>query len=137
MRCWRDGQHSFIALESRHCSLENLKACTDLKLASGSVQVEKDEHYIRSVVSMCATAEEIINQNNAIDIYEEYWADLDDISALDTEPASMSIITQLKDSHAATARRPVQSVSWHPDGSQKVSQLLVKTLDMPQALHAC
>lgn len=85
------------------------------------MQVEKDEHYIRSVVAMCATAKEIINQNNAIDIYEEYWADLDETSALDTEPASMSMITQLKDPHAAAARRAVQSVSWHPDGSQKVS----------------
>ena len=100
------------------------------------MQVEKDEHYIRSVVSMCATAEEIINLNNAVDIYEEYWADLDDTSALDTEPASMSIIMQLKNPHAATARRPVQSVSWHPDGSQKVSHFLNERLNIPKALLA-
>ena len=69
---------------------------------------------------MCATAEDVIKQNNAIDIYEEYWAEVDDAAALDTEAASMSTIAQLKDPHAAAGRRGAQNLSWHPDGSHKV-----------------
>ena len=37
-------------------------------------KVEKDEDYIKSVVGMGASVEDMIKQNNAIDIYEEYFA---------------------------------------------------------------
>ncbi len=56
------------------------------------LQVEKDEHYIKTIVALCATAEEIAKQNNAIDIYEEYWADLDDASNLNAEAATISTV---------------------------------------------
>ncbi len=38
------------------------------------VQIEKDEDYILTVVKLGNLAEELIKQNNAIDIYEEYFA---------------------------------------------------------------
>lgn len=37
-------------------------------------QIEKDEDYISTVVKLGSLAEEVIKQNNAIDIYEEYFA---------------------------------------------------------------
>jgi hypothetical protein len=37
------------------------------------VQVEKDEGYIRAVMALSGAAERIVKENNAIDIYEEYW----------------------------------------------------------------
>ena len=36
-------------------------------------QVEKDEAYIKAVVNLATVAEQIVKENNAIDIYEEYW----------------------------------------------------------------
>ena len=86
-------------------------------------QVEKDEHYIKTMLGLCAAAEEIVKQNNAIDIYEEYWADVDDVDAadLDTEAANMSTISQLRPPSAAGQHCAVQNVSWHPDGSHKVA----------------
>ena len=36
-------------------------------------QVEKDEAYIKAIVSLAAIAEQTVKENNAIDIYEEYW----------------------------------------------------------------
>jgi hypothetical protein len=37
-------------------------------------KVEKDEDYITQVVRLGAVLEELVKQNNAIDIYEEYFA---------------------------------------------------------------
>ena len=87
------------------------------------IQVEKDETYIKTIVSLCAIAEEVVKQNNAIDIYEEYWAENGDtdVASLDTEVANMSTILQLKPPSSAKQHHPAHNVSWHPDGSQKVS----------------
>lgn len=83
-------------------------------------------------MALCATAEEIVKQNNAIDIYEEYWADMDDASNLDTEAASMSTVAQLKDPHGAAGGRGAQNVSWHPDGSHKVCPLRISVFKYRQ-----
>jgi dynein intermediate chain 2 len=37
-------------------------------------RVERDEDYIRSVVALGGVVEGLVKQNNAIDIYEEYFA---------------------------------------------------------------
>ncbi len=42
--------------------------------AAMALQVEKDEDYIRSVVRLGALVEDLVKQNNAINIYEEYFA---------------------------------------------------------------
>ena len=38
------------------------------------MQVEKDEEYIKSVTSLGAVIEDLVKANNAVDIYEEYFA---------------------------------------------------------------
>ena len=35
--------------------------------------MEKDEGYIRAVMALSSTAERVVKENNAVDIYEEYW----------------------------------------------------------------
>lgn len=35
--------------------------------------MEKDEGYIRAIMALSSVAERIVKENNAIDIYEEYW----------------------------------------------------------------
>ena len=37
-------------------------------------KVEKDEEYIKSIAGMIGEVEELVKQNNAVDIYEEYFA---------------------------------------------------------------
>jgi dynein intermediate chain 2 len=68
------------------------------------------------VVALCARAEEVVKENNAIDIYEQYWEgqDLD----FGTEPAAARTLTQLVD--PSLHRRGAQYLAWHPDGSCKV-----------------
>lgn len=94
------------------------------QMADYYMQVEKDEQYIKSILGLCAVAEEVVKQNNAIDIYEEYWAAFDDIDAacLDTKAGNMSTHLQLKPPSNAAQHHPAQNVSWHPDGSHKVAQ---------------
>ena len=40
-------------------------------------QVEKDEAYIKAIVGLAAIAEQAVKENNALDIYEEYWEGAD------------------------------------------------------------
>ena len=77
----------------------------------------------KTLLSLCNIAEEIVKQNNAIDIYEEYWPDLENVDAtnLDTEAANMSTLLQLTPPSSAGQHHAAQSVSWHPDGSHKVA----------------
>lgn len=37
-------------------------------------KAEKDEEFVRALAALGATAEALIKQNNALDIYEEYFA---------------------------------------------------------------
>lgn len=55
------------------------------------LQVEKDEHYIRAVVALCATAEEVVKENNAIDIYERCLPSI--ISCFHAEMSGQSLGT--------------------------------------------
>ncbi|KAK9917240.1 hypothetical protein WJX75_002207 [Coccomyxa subellipsoidea] len=80
-------------------------------------KVEKDEHYIRAVVALCAGAEEVVKENNAIDIYEQYWEG--DDAKYSTEAAAAHTLTQLLD--PSPSRRGAQYLCWHPDGSRKVA----------------
>jgi hypothetical protein len=59
-------------------------------------------------------------QNNAVDIYEEYFADCGaDHSA---EPPSSAIVTVFKDPHSrpGAPRRAANCVNWHSEGASKV-----------------
>lgn len=38
------------------------------------MQIEKDEEYIKSVTALGAVIEDLMKANNAVDIYEEYFA---------------------------------------------------------------
>jgi dynein intermediate chain 2 len=91
------------------------------------LQVEKDEHYIRAVVALCAGAEEVVKENNAIDIYEQYWEG--DDAKYSTEAAAAHTLTQLLD--PSPSRRGAQYLCWHPDGSRKV---LPSILFLPASL---
>lgn len=84
-----------------------------------SLQVEKDEEYIKSVVALSAVVEDVVKLNNAIDIYEEYFAE-GGVAALlaDREPPSVKTLTLLKD--PSKVPRGAQYLSWQPDGQRKV-----------------
>jgi dynein intermediate chain 2 len=83
--------------------------------------VEKDEDYIRTVVHLGAAVEGLIKHNNALDIYQEYFAEFN--TQHSSEPPSARTLTVLKDPCAAASgvTRPVCNVNWLPDGGSKVA----------------
>lgn len=83
--------------------------------------MEKDEDYIRTVVQLGAAVEGLVKQNNALDIYQEYFAGFD--AQHSSEPPGARTLTVLKDptsSSSGGVQRPVTCVNWLQDGGSKV-----------------
>ncbi|KAL3145226.1 Dynein, 70 kDa intermediate chain, flagellar outer arm [Trebouxia sp. C0010 RCD-2024] len=80
-------------------------------------KVEKDEEYIKSVTALGAVIEDLVKANNAVDIYEEYFAGK--VLEQSTEAPSAKTLAVLRD--PCKGKRGAQYLSWHPDGSRKVA----------------
>lgn len=61
--------------------------------------------------------EHFLKQNNAIDIYEEYFTGM--TSLLTDEPPSARTISILRD--PSNPKRTVAHISWYPDGTHKLA----------------
>ncbi|XP_063839163.1 dynein intermediate chain 3, ciliary-like [Ostrinia nubilalis] len=77
-------------------------------------KVEKDDGYIHCVMSLSGGMEHYVLQNNAIDMYETYYAEMSALPAV--ERNSMRTVNVYRDPSAPGAGRPVSSVAWDPDG---------------------
>eukprot|EP01086_Lenisia_limosa_P012147 TRINITY_DN3975_c0_g1_i1.p1 TRINITY_DN3975_c0_g1~~TRINITY_DN3975_c0_g1_i1.p1 ORF type:complete len:515 (-),score=76.23 TRINITY_DN3975_c0_g1_i1:1-1488(-) len=80
-------------------------------------RIEKDEDYVHAINEVGARMEEKVMQNNAINIYEEYFSDA--VADHSSEPASARIATSFRDP-LSTLRSPT-SYSFHPEGDNKVA----------------
>ncbi|XP_068833628.1 dynein axonemal intermediate chain 2 [Capricornis sumatraensis] len=81
-------------------------------------KVEKDENYINAVLQLGSIMEHCIKQNNAIDIYQEYFDDEDAVEVTDEAPSAKTI-NVFRDPQEI--KRPATHVSWHPDGNRKLA----------------
>ncbi|XP_041664047.1 dynein intermediate chain 2, axonemal [Cheilinus undulatus] len=81
-------------------------------------KVEKDEGYITSVVQLGQVMEHCIRQNNAIDIYQEYFEEEEEEEE-NQEPPSAKTINVFRDPNELS--RTVTGLSWHPDGGRKLA----------------
>jgi dynein intermediate chain 2 len=83
-------------------------------------KIEKDEDYIKTVVQLGAAVEGLVKQNNALDIYEEYFAGIDVQHS--SEAPSACTLTVLKDPTTSSSgvHRPVSCINWLQDGGSKV-----------------
>ncbi|XP_034722320.1 dynein intermediate chain 2, axonemal-like, partial [Etheostoma cragini] len=62
--------------------------------------------------------EHCIRQNNAVDIYQEYFEDEDELE--DTQdPPSAKTINVFRDPNEV--KRTISGLSWHPDGGRKLA----------------
>jgi len=92
--------------------------CTDTEqTARFRKRVEKEEEYVNSVKTMANTVEHCLKQNNAIDIYEEYFAGTKIEHS--TEPPSARNLTVFKDPQKI--KRTTTRISWNPDGGKKLA----------------
>nr|CAH8870534.1 unnamed protein product [Trichobilharzia regenti] len=80
-------------------------------------KVEKDELYIATVHKLGNIMEHCIKQNNALNIYENYFEDFDVNTSED--PPSAKTITVLKDMN--DPKRSIAHISWYPDGPTKLA----------------
>ena len=79
-------------------------------------KIEKDAAYIKTVMAAGATVESLIKQNNAVDIYEEYFQG--QVFDHSSEQPNACAITYFKD--PCKVSRPATYMSWHPDAGRKV-----------------
>mmetsp|Transcript_22273 Transcript_22273/g.48962 ORF Transcript_22273/g.48962 Transcript_22273/m.48962 type:complete len:569 (-) Transcript_22273:238-1944(-) len=83
-------------------------------------KVEKDEDYLIAISQLGAQVEELIKQNNAIDIYEEYFTH--DVVDHSSEQPSAKTLTVFRDpAHKKGITRSAPYISWHPDGGRKMA----------------
>ncbi|KAF6773195.1 hypothetical protein AHF37_06992 [Paragonimus kellicotti] len=80
-------------------------------------KIEKDELYTATVQKLGSVMEHCIKQNNALNIYENYFDDLDDKTS--EEPPSAKTINILRDMN--DIKRSVTHISWFPDGPSKLA----------------
>ncbi|KAJ9518585.1 hypothetical protein QJQ45_018616 [Haematococcus lacustris] len=83
-------------------------------------KVEKDEDYIKTVGILGQKVEELVKQNNAVDIYQEYFTSPTADHSADIP--SVKTMTVFKDP-STTYQRSASCVDWHPDST--VSKVVV------------
>ncbi|KAH9281265.1 Dynein intermediate chain 3, ciliary [Echinococcus granulosus] len=80
-------------------------------------KIEKDELYTVTLHALASSVEHCIKQNNALNIYEEYFNDIDyDASE---EPPSARIVNVFRDIN--DIKRTAAYVSWFPEGPTKIA----------------
>jgi len=79
-------------------------------------KIERDEDYIRTVLRLGGVVEGLVRQNNALDIYTDYFAD---VAPLILEPPGVSTLVALR--HPMAVQRAVQALSWSFDGSKRIA----------------
>lgn len=80
-------------------------------------KVEKDENYVGAIMNLSNLMENCIRQNNAIDIYQNYFEDVEVESA--DEPPSAKTINVFRDPNEL--KRSATHISWFPDGPRKLA----------------
>uniref|UniRef100_A0A8B9BZ91 Dynein axonemal intermediate chain 2 n=1 Tax=Anser brachyrhynchus TaxID=132585 RepID=A0A8B9BZ91_9AVES len=81
-------------------------------------KVEKEENYINTVVHLGTLMEHCVRQNNAIDIYEEYFGEEEE-AELEDESPSAKTINVIRDPNVT--KRTATHLSWHPDRCKKLA----------------
>lgn len=80
-------------------------------------KVEKDEMYIQTIQNLGNVMEHCICQNNAIDIYEDYFVDVA-VNEVDETPSAKTI-NVFRDPN--DVKRTATHISWYPDGPRKLA----------------
>ncbi|GAB1598530.1 dynein intermediate chain 3, ciliary [Argonauta hians] len=80
-------------------------------------KVEKDEGYISAITALGTNMEHCIKQNNAVDIYQDYFTDVEIQEAND--PPSAKTVNLFRDPNDNP--RSASQISWSPDGARRLA----------------
>ncbi|NXE43159.1 DNAI2 protein, partial [Ptilorrhoa leucosticta] len=81
-------------------------------------EVEREDAYTRSVQRLGSLVEHCIRQNNAIDIYEEYFEEEEEEEEEEEHPSAKTI-SVIRDPNVT--KRMATHISWHPDANRAVA----------------
>lgn len=96
-------------------------------------KVEKDEGYMNAVVHLGSVMEHVIKQNNAIDIYETYFSEMDNDQS--DELPSAKTINVFRDPNPI--KRTANHISWYIDGPKKIAASYCNLEFQKSRLDAC
>ncbi|XP_022112334.2 dynein axonemal intermediate chain 2 isoform X1 [Pieris rapae] len=93
-------------------------------------KIEKDDNYIHCVMSLAPGMDHYVLQNNAIDMYRTYYAEMATLPQV--ERNSCRTVNVYRD---PMGPRPIAAVSWQPEGGQRfaVAYLDVDFNRLPRA----
>jgi len=93
-------------------------------------RIKNEPGYQSAIVNLARVADQVIQQNNTIDLYEEYFEGLED-DIITYSPPSCRTVAVFRDPNET--RRAVNSLSWHPEGPHKlaVSHCIMQFQKMP------
>lgn len=94
-------------------------------------KIEKDEMFISQVMGLTKPMEHCIYQNNAINIYETFFEELEPAPLL--EPCSSRTLNVYRD--PSNQKRPVTHLSYSPDGGTKLAISYCDTAYQSQAIN--
>ncbi|XP_052756761.1 dynein intermediate chain 3, ciliary-like [Galleria mellonella] len=80
-------------------------------------KIEKDDNYIHCVMSLAPGMEHYVLQNNAIDMYRTYYAEMTSLTA--PERSSCRTVNVYRDGSTGGAKRPVSSICWQPEDGHR------------------
>ncbi|KAK5640046.1 hypothetical protein RI129_010857 [Pyrocoelia pectoralis] len=80
-------------------------------------KIEKDDAYSPIVMQLCKTMENCVLQNNSINIYQQYFSDVEPTPFV--EKCSARTVNVYHDQ--CITKRPVNRISWSPDGGTKIA----------------
>lgn len=80
-------------------------------------KVEKEENYAHTLMGLCKSMENCVLQNNAINIYQQYFSDVEPTPLV--EKSSARTVNVFQDQVSPT--RPITHMSWSPDGQTKIA----------------
>lgn len=101
-------------------------------------RIMNEPAYSKDVVSLARTTEHILQANNAIDLYEEYFVGGEHAGDVASTPPSAKTLCVFRDPNKI--KRTATKISWHPDGANKLAVSYASTAfqqmaaDMP--LHS-
>ncbi|KAF5286702.1 hypothetical protein FQA39_LY16185 [Lamprigera yunnana] len=80
-------------------------------------KIEKEDAFSPTVLQLCKIMEFGIMQNNAINIYEQYFSELEATPM--NEHSSARTVNVYQDQ--STIKRPINRISWSPDGGTRLA----------------
>ena len=84
-------------------------------------KIEKDDKYLKQVLGLSKLAEDKVKQNNAVEIFEEYFEFNDEPTNLKLNAANTVMVYPDPTRGKGDMRRPVSDISWCPDGGSKIA----------------